>query len=74
MPVRRFHSVEEMNQPVWREPGSPELYRAIREVWEFGQRTTSQRRFKPGVYRFRSIDEMQRAASTLIADDSARPR
>ena len=73
MPVRRFRSVEEMNQAVWREPGSAELYQAIREVWEFGQRT-SQRRFKPGVHRFRSIEEMQQAASTLIADDGARPR
>jgi hypothetical protein len=57
MPIRRFRSVEEMNRPNWREPGSPELYRAIERVWSFGQRT-SRIRFSPGVYRYRSIEEM----------------
>jgi hypothetical protein len=57
MPIRRFRSVEEMNRPNWREPGSPELYRAIERVWSFGQRT-SRIRFSPGVHRFRSIEEM----------------
>jgi len=62
MPVRRFHSVEEMNQPVWRMPDDPELLRAIKAVWEFGRRTTK-RRFTPGVYRFHSIDEMEHSPS-----------
>ena len=58
MPLRRFRSVEEMNEPVWREPGDPELYRAIRAVWERGLRTHP-RRFTPGLRKFRSIEEMQ---------------
>lgn len=57
MPIRRFRSVEEMNRPLWRRPGSPELARAIESVWEFGQRT-SRIRFPPGVYRHHSIEEM----------------
>jgi hypothetical protein len=60
MPIRRFRSIEEMNQPVWRDPGSPELYRAIALVWEFGRRT-SRVRFPPGVHRHRSIEEMNAA-------------
>jgi hypothetical protein len=67
MPVRKFRSVEEMNQPVWREPGSTELYRAIREVWDFGERT-SRRRFRPGVYKFRSIEEMDAAQPGLVIE------
>ncbi len=63
MPVRRFRSVEEMNQPVWRESGDPELYRAIKETWEFGMRT-QKRRFRPGVRRFRSIEEMSSSEAT----------
>jgi hypothetical protein len=59
MPVRRFHSVEEMNQPVWRRPGDPELYRAIKATWDFGQRTS--KKFIPGVRRFRSVGEMDAA-------------
>ena len=30
MPIRKFRSVEEMEGNVWYEPGSPELFRAIR--------------------------------------------
>jgi len=57
MPVRKYRSIYEMPDETWREPGDPLLYRAIREVWDFGRRTSG-RRYRPGVYRFRSIDEM----------------
>lgn len=67
MPVRRFRSVEEMNRPVWREPGSAQLLEAIRNVWEFG-RLTSRRRFRPGVYRYRTIEEMQQALEAITID------
>lgn len=67
MPVRRFRSVEEMNQPVWREPGSALLLEAIRNVWEFG-RLTSCKRFRPGVYRHRSVEEMQTALEAITID------
>jgi len=60
MPVRKFHSVEEMNQPVWRRPGDPDLYEAIRAVWNLGRRM-SKARFTHGVRRFRSIEEMDEA-------------
>jgi hypothetical protein len=55
MPVRRFRSVEEMNQPHWRDPGDPELYRAIAAVWALGTRTTAPH-FPPGIYKHRSIE------------------
>lgn len=67
MPIRKFRSVEEMNRPAWRAPGSIELYRAIAQVWDFGRRTST-RRFRPGVYRFRSIEEMN-SHDALIARD-----
>src|SRR6266498_3731370 len=57
MPIRRFRSVDQMNQPHWREPGDPDLYRTIARLWAFGQRT-SRRRFPPGVHRHRSIEEL----------------
>lgn len=60
MPIRKFRSVEEMNRPLWLTPGSPELYLAIRRVWDFGVRTSG-RRYRPGVYRYRSFDEMKRS-------------
>jgi hypothetical protein len=36
MPVRRYRSVEEMSEPRWREPGDPELYRAMAGLWSLG--------------------------------------
>ena len=70
MPVRKFRSVEEMNQPIWRRPGDPELYRAIASVWEFGRRTNP-RRFPPGVHKYRSIEEMSRARDQWEAEHVA---
>jgi hypothetical protein len=57
MPVRRFRSVEAMSQPIWRTPGDPALYAAIRAVWEFGDRVQA-RRFPPGVHKHRSVEAL----------------
>lgn len=59
MPVKKYRSIEEM-EPVWHEPGSRELYEAIKEVWAFGARVL-QPRFPPGVHKYRSFEEMQEA-------------
>jgi hypothetical protein len=67
MPVRKFRNVDQMNQPQWREPGDPHLYRAIARLWAFGQRTR-RRRFPPGVHRYRSIEEL--AAQTIRWNES----
>jgi hypothetical protein len=57
MPVRKFRTVEDMERAKWRDPGDPELIRAIAAVWEFGRRSR-RRRFPPGVYRHPSIVEL----------------
>jgi hypothetical protein len=57
MPVRKFRSVEELNQPTWRMPGDPLLYQAMARLWRLG-RVTGTQRFPPGVYRARSIEEI----------------
>jgi len=59
MPVRKFRSLEEMEESLWREPGDPELWRAIQRVWSFAAQTCP-RRFPPGVYRHRSVEEAQK--------------
>jgi len=58
MPLRKFRSLEEMEDSLWREPGDPALWAAIRRVWDFAARTCP-RRFPPGVHKHRSIDEAQ---------------
>jgi hypothetical protein len=58
MPVHKFRSVEDMPD-TWRDPGDPALFRAIRDVWDFGQRWTRPR-FPPGLYKQRSMEDMNR--------------
>ena len=60
MPVYKYRSIEEMDAHSWRRPGDPELYRAIAFVWDLARRTNP-RHFAPGLYKYRSIDEMNRA-------------
>ncbi len=57
MPVRKFRSVEDMDGPLWYEPGSAALFRAVRRVWELSHRLL-QPRFPPGVHKHRSIEAM----------------
>jgi hypothetical protein len=57
MPVRRFHSIEEMPDETWLEPGSAALEKAIRSVWDFSERTCP-RHFPRGVHKHRSIESL----------------
>jgi hypothetical protein len=59
MPVRKFRSLREMEDALWRGSGDPSLPDAIARVWDFADRI-SRRTFPPGVYKHRSIDEAQR--------------
>jgi len=59
MPFRKVRNLQEMEDSLWREPGDPDLWRAIDAVWKFAERTCPQR-FPPGVYRHRTIEDAQR--------------
>jgi hypothetical protein len=69
MPIRKFRSIEEMsrNQSLWRQPGDPELYRAMALVWTIA-RQTNPRHFRPGVYKFRSIEAMNAAQEAALTE------
>ena len=58
MPVRKFRSVEDIPAP-WHESGDRSLPGAIAGVWDLGQRIGAPR-FPPGVYRHRSLEEMNK--------------
>ncbi len=70
MPVYKFRSIEDMPDPPRRLPGDPALYKAIADIWAFGRRTNP-RRFPPGVYKYRSIQEMDSAQEQLLAEHIA---
>lgn len=59
MPVRKFRSIEAMKLPRWYEPGTQDLFRAMRTLWDLGCRT-SVRHYPPGVHKHVSIQAMQR--------------
>ncbi len=67
MPIRKFRSIDEMDGQAWRKPGDPELYRAIAFTWELARRTNP-RRFPPGVYKYRSIDDLNRADDVRLRE------
>lgn len=57
MPIKKFRDVSEMTD-TWLEPGSPELARAIANVWDVARRLCPLR-FPPGVYKHRSIEDAE---------------
>jgi hypothetical protein len=59
MPVRKFRSIEDMPDPPWRTPGDPALYKALATLWNTSQRMRP-RTFPTGVYKHRSMEEMNR--------------
>jgi hypothetical protein len=59
MPVRKFRNLQEMEDSLWHEPGDPRLWQAIANVWGFAARTCP-RRFPPGIYHHRTIEDAQR--------------
>ena len=78
MPIRRFHSIEEMKQRTSREPGDPSLYRSIKFVLDVGRRTRP-RRFPSGVHKHRSIEALNAQtecwrATPSVADVGDAPR
>lgn len=59
VPVRRFHSVEEMESAVWLAADDPRLARTIAQVWASARRMAP-RRFPAGVYKHASIEDLNR--------------
>lgn len=68
MPVRKFRSVEAMDETVWLEPGDPRLPRAIRWCWDMAARLAPID-FPAGVYKHRSIEELNAQTDRWEAGD-----
>ncbi len=59
MPVRRITSLQEAEDSVWLDRDDPRLVARIRALWRLSSRL-SRRRYPPGCYRHRSIEELNR--------------
>ena len=71
MPVEKYRSIEDMPDVPRRQPGDPTLARTMRQIWDLGRRAST-RRFRPGVYKFRSIEEMDAARDEILVPASSR--
>ena len=73
MPIKKYRDVSEMEDNTWRSPGDPELFRAIKAVWEFSARVAP-RRFPPGVYKHRCAEDARRLREQWERDNVRRGR
>jgi len=60
MSVRKYRSVEEMEDTFWISPGTPAHRRAIRQVLENMAFFTQRIELPQGVYKFRTVEEASR--------------
>ena len=70
MPVYRFRSMEEAREALWIAGNSTELAERMRKLWAF-QARFRQERMPRGVYRYRSIEEANRARDRWLFDKQA---
>ena len=56
MPLRKYRSIEEMETPPWRDPLDPRNLRLACDLSELATRLRP-RRFPPGLYRYRSVEQ-----------------
>lgn len=60
MPVYRYRSFEDARRALWISSGDADLAGRMRRLWAFAARLCPRRR-TPGVTKFRSIEEANRA-------------
>ena len=59
MPVQKFRSQQEASRALWLPSGSPEIARRMRVLWGLARRL-HRPKHRPGLCRFRSIDDPAR--------------
>ena len=57
MPLYKFRSIEDMPDPAWRTAGDPDLFRILARLSNASRRMRP-RQFPAGVYRHRSMEDM----------------
>jgi hypothetical protein len=57
MSVRKFRTLAEAGRTIRIEPGTGEFSNALRAVFQMASRLAPPRKFPPGVYKFRNMEE-----------------
>ena len=74
MPVRKYRSVEDMEDRLWVPPGTPEHHNAVRRVLEYAALSGGQRNAPHGVFKYRSIEEASAQRETWERLSREKPR
>jgi len=67
MPIQRFRSLDEMRRALWRR-GSDQLLERIRRLW-LRSWQISPRVYPQGVFKYRTIEDAQRARQCLSIEN-----
>ena len=73
MPVRKFRTFEEAREALWVDEADNAYIDRVEALWRRAHELAG-RRYKPGVYKYRSVEEAQADLENLIerqADSSA---
>ena len=64
MPVERYRDVADMPSPPRGDPRDPGTFARVRDLWRFSSRLPPL--FAPGLYRYRSVEESDRAREQAL--------
>ena len=76
MPLKKFRSVEEMDEhrrELWCDEPDAEYFQRVAELWELSSRTNP-RTFPSGVFKYRSLEEAQADRDRLLTEHVRRLR
>lgn len=65
MPVKKFPTFEEAREALWVDETDDAYIDRVEALWQRAHELTG-RRFKPGVYKYRSIEEAQADLENLV--------
>ena len=70
MPLRKFRSVEEMDEQrreLWCDEPEAEYFKRVGELWDLSSRINP-RRFPRGVFKYRNLEEAQADRDRLLTE------
>lgn len=66
MPVRKFRTLDEAGRSLWLEPGDPRIWDGVLRRWQLHRffARGAGRALRPGVFKYRSIEDKQRQSQS----------
>jgi len=71
MPIQKFRNLDAMRKALWQSSSGEDLPRRIRRLWARSV-AISPRVYPRGVFKYRSLEEAQRAREQMVTDNVQR--